>query len=182
MTMLVGCGAETDEPDAAGTPLSENATATLEVPLSVDCSSVPDTAEARAQLEEHGLCGFGKPSQNSPERRTTGIVRGNCGTLRLDVWNSGGGTMGWTTEITSSIGPMLGASYAGDWLNVTVRNSGLVSNSTLLLLRHSWVDVKAIATLPGNVWAKLTAASTTLATGVVCVNNGFPASGAWITR
>ncbi|MCS6938831.1 MAG: hypothetical protein RMJ55_13405 [Roseiflexaceae bacterium] len=148
---------------------------TVTVPLYVDCTNVPDTEAAREQLARHRLCNYGVPANSvTPDS----IVRGDCGSLSLDVFNSGGGILQWKAEITSTAGPFIYASYSGDWLNIDNGRSGGVVRDTGLTFTSDWLDIIPISTGAGWVWAKITVAQSTLWYGVICRNNGPVASSA----
>lgn len=130
---------------------------TITVPLYVDCTNVPDTEAAREQLARHRLCDYGVPANSvTPDS----IVRGDCGSLSLDVFDSGGGILQWKAEITSTAGPFIYASYSGEWLNIDNGRSGGVARDTGLTFTSDWLDIIPISTGAGWVWAKITMAQT----------------------
>lgn len=146
--------------------LQPNGTRVIRVPMNVDCSRVPNTAEAHGILAAHNLCGYGKRSGGvSPDNSVTGP----CGTLSLSVFDSGGGYMQWKGEITSSLGPFVSASYSGSWANITLGTNGPVGRS-YGGFTTDWVDVFPILTGPGSVYARINTATDTLAYGLQCTN------------
>lgn len=150
---------------------------TITLPLTVDCSSVPDTPEAREQLEKHKLCGYGQePGEPVPMATTIG----NCGTLSLNVFDSRGGNMLWKMEMNSSLGPMGSASYTGAWRNLDLSVGGDVFRTTGPNL-GTWLDTFNIYTRPGRVAAKITGATLVTIYGLTCVNNGPLFEGVTVT-
>jgi hypothetical protein len=156
-------------PIVAAPALAESGTtpssATISVALTLDCSSVPNTPEARKVLRDNGLCGFSKGGGITPY--TT--VIGNCGSLSLNVFNSGGGWMQWKAEITSSLGPFVFASYGGSWDNWQ-GGFGPVGRSYGPGLTSDWLDIFGILTGPGHVVGQINWAQDTLFWGGTCRN------------
>jgi hypothetical protein len=147
--------------DTAPTPTS----VTVQVALELDCSSVPNTPEARKVLRENRLCSYSKGGGITPY--TT--VFGNCGSLSLNVFNSGGGWMQWKAEITSSLGPFVFASYGGSWDNWQ-GGFGPVGRSYGPGLTSDWLDIFGILTGRGHVVGQINWAQDTLWWGGTCRN------------
>lgn len=157
---------------------SGNVGETIILPMTADCSSVPDTPEAKEELAKYKLCGYGlEPGEPSP----MGVAIGNCGTLSLNVFDSRGGNMLWKAEMNSTVGPMAFASYSGDWLNTSTGAANGVGRSTGPNLGN-WLDIFNIYTGPGYVYAKISTASLTTAYALTCYNSSFVASGANVTN
>ncbi len=116
-------------------------------------------------LRDNGLCGYSKGGGITPD--TT--VIGNCGSLSLNVFNSGGGWMQWKAEITSSLGPFVFASYGGSWDNWQ-GGFGPVGRSYGPGLTSDWLDIFGILTGPGHVVGQITWAQDTLWWGGTCRN------------
>ena len=151
---------------------------TITAPLYADCTSVPDTEAARNQLSRYGLCVYGASVDAVAPNST---VIGNCGSLSLHVFNSGGGILQWKAEINSTAGHFIHGSYTGDWRNNDNGRSGGVTRDTGLTFTTYWLDTPPISTGAGEVWAKITAAQITLWYGVICYNNGPVASSIKVT-
>jgi len=148
------------------------------IPLHADCTHVPNTKVAHEQLATYHLCGYGASvGVITPDSTVTG----DCGSLSLNVFDSKNGILQWKAEIYSIAGPFVSASYSGDWLNRDNGRSADVVRSTGVTFTDDWLDIFPISTGPGWVWAKITAAQSTLWYGVICYNNGPVASGATVT-
>lgn len=151
-----------------------NSIQTVTIPLTADCSNVPNTPQAKRELAKYNLCGYGhnKAGGVTPQ----GTVYGSCGSLSINVFNSNSGNMLWKAEMNSTVGWMAFASYAGDWQNGTTRSSGTVARSTGPNTGN-WTDTFNIYTGAGYVAAKISTAQFTTLYGLVCYNNGIPTSG-----
>lgn len=151
----------------------------VSVPLTVDCASAPQTSEAIQFMSRYKLCGYGDTRAAAGVTPET-IVYGNCGTLSLYTYNSGGGWMQWKGEITSSLGPFVAAGYTGDWRNNDTSRQGGVSRS-YVGLTSDWLDIFPILTGPGHVYSKITYAWDRLFWGLLCTNAGVPWSWTVVT-
>jgi hypothetical protein len=138
-----------------------------QIPMNLDCSTVPNTPVAQAALHKYGLCGHGKASGVTPNNS----VAGNCGTLSLYTYNALGGWMTWRAEITSSQGPFITASYSGSWANYTRGNSNGIGRS-FAGLTSDWLDIFPIQTLSGTVFSRIGAAGDILWWGGSCLSAG----------
>ncbi len=148
--------------------------AAIQVELTFNCSEVPDTPQARGQLARHNLCGYGQGQANSGDISTQShIVTGNCGTLTLNLYNSGGGWMHWQAIITSSLGPMVYASYSGSWNNLNA-GQGFVSRSSGVIFTSVWQSDVPVFTGRGTVTGQINSAQSILWWGLVCTNAGIP--------
>jgi hypothetical protein len=163
--------------DTGSTPDGE-LVGTIEVPMSVDCSTVPDTPEARKVLKEHNLCGSGKKGGDITPQ---GEIWGSCGMLRLTVFNQGGGTMIWRGEVYSTLGRMIGVSYSGRWENRTNGRSSFVARNAFPF-STSYVDVQAIWTGPGTVWAVIDGATSVTTGDIYCYSLGPVVSSTVVTN
>src|SRR5579885_754165 len=65
---------------------------TMTMGMKIDCSQVPNTEQAQALLTQHHLCGYGASSRSANPDTT---VYGDCGSLSLNLFNSGGGYVQW---------------------------------------------------------------------------------------
>lgn len=146
--------------DTAPTPTS----ATIQVALELDCSSVPNTPEARQVLRDNGLCGFSKKAGRITPYTT---VNGNCGSISLNLFNSGGGWMQWKGEITSTLGPFIYAAYGGSWDNWE-GGFGPVGRFFGPGLTSDWLDIFGILTGQGHVVGQINWAQDTLLWGGIC--------------
>ena len=146
--------------DTAPTPTS----VTIQVALDLDCSSVPNTPEARKVLRENELCGYSKSGGIAPDI----TVIGDCGSLSLNLFNSGGGWMQWKEEMTSSLGPFVAAGYTGSWDNFN-GGQGPVSRS-FVGLTSDWLDIFGIHTGAGHVVGQINGAWDRLWWGGLCTN------------
>ena len=135
------------------------------VSMHVDCSSVPDTKEARAATRRYHIC-----EQSSGGIAPMGTVSNNCGELSLNVSNRGGGLMQWTTRITSRLGPFTSGSYSGTWSNATLFRQGPVNHSRFGFT-SDWVDSFAIGTGAGSVFGVLSFAAIQLWWGPFCISS-----------
>lgn len=163
VTMLAPVGTALASAAPSGQPVAVHT-----IPLSVDCSRVPDTAQAHAILSSRNLCGFGKAGGGvSPDN----AVSGNCGTLSLYVYNSGNGYLQWKAEITSSAGPFISASYSGSWANTTNGGNGPV-NRSYSGWTSDWLDIFPIYTGAGQVFGRINSATDTLWWGGLCSGAG----------
>jgi hypothetical protein len=135
------------------------------VSMELDCSSVPDTHQAKAALRRYHLCGEGTGDVTSMS-----TVASNCGTLSLTVTNRGGGLMQWNGQIVSTLGPFTSASYSGSWSNITKGRQGPVSRSRFGFT-SDWLDSFAIGTGPGSVFGIIGAAAVQLWWGPWCVSS-----------
>ncbi|MBF6605703.1 MAG: hypothetical protein IVW53_09010 [Chloroflexi bacterium] len=140
---------------------------TITVALELDCSSVPNTPDARKALKDNGLCGFSKKGGGITPYTT---VSGTCGTLSLLLFDAGGGWMQWKAEITSSLGPFVFASYGGSWNNWW-GGFGPVGRSYGPGLTSDWLDIFGILTAPGYVTGQINWAQDTLWWGGTCRND-----------
>ncbi len=140
------------------------------VSMDVDCSNVPDTPEAKMALQRLGLCGFGRGEAEITPSVVRERVCGTCGCLILKLFNSRSGWMHWHAEITSSIGPMVYASYSGSWSNLDTNGSGPVSGNSGIILTGHWSDDKPILTGAGFVYGKIDVATSVTAYGLTCRN------------
>lgn len=140
---------------------------TIVVPLELDCSSVPDTPEARRMLKANGLCGNSKRDGGVT---TNATVVSNCGSLSLNVFNSGGGFMQWKAEITSSLGPFTSAAYGGSWDNFQA-GFGVVGRNYGPGITADWLDIFPIQTGPGHVVGQINWAWTHLWWGPYCTSS-----------
>jgi hypothetical protein len=153
-------------------------TTTIRVALELDCSSVPDTAQAQAILRNDGLCGYATHGAGAIPATT---VSGNCGSLSINVFNEGGGWMEWKAEITSSLGPFIVASYGGSWDNFQ-GGFGPVGRSFGPGLSSDWLDIFAILTGPGHVVGQINWARDTLWWGSTCTNAAVVGASTTVTR
>jgi hypothetical protein len=140
-----------------------SAPATVTVPMQLDCSSIPATAQAKAALRLYRAClGWGGVT-------TAGTVVSNCGSLSLSVANGGAGTLQWRGRITSTLGPFMNASYAGSWANITNNRRGAVSRSTFGF-SSDWSDIFPINTGAGSAFGIIGAAAVQLWWGPWCIS------------
>jgi hypothetical protein len=137
------------------------------VSMVLDCSSVPDTGEAKAAVRRYRVCGGGGGGDGGIT--PMGTVSNNCGDLSLNVANRGGGLMQWTGRITSRLGPFTSATYTGQWSNTTSLRQGPVNRSRFWFT-SDWVDSFAIGSGPGSVFGIITWASVQLWWGPFCVS------------
>lgn len=138
---------------------------TITVALELDCSSVPNTPDARKVLRDNGLCGYSKGGGGITSNVT---IIGNCGTLSLNLFNSGGGWMQWKAEMTSSLGPFVAAGYTGSWDNFN-GGQGPVDR-TFVGLTSDWLDIFGINTGAGHVVGQINYAWDRLWWGGLCTN------------
>ncbi len=160
VALTIFCGAAYANEDAAT------------VPLTIDCSQVPDTPATRAALAQYNLCGYGSAEGGATGQ---GSVYGNCGTLTLELEDSLDGSVSWHVNITSILGPMSSASFLGFVENMDFSTSYPMSGSFSGTYRDYWDDYGLEPTGPGPVIGLITAASSTLVLGGICTNSGFPA-------
>lgn len=147
---------------------------TVEVALTFECSEVPDTPEARGQLARYKLCGFGGQGNDGGEiGLASHVVTGSCGSLTLDLFDSGGGVMQWQIIITSSLGPMINAVYGGFWNNFT-GGEGFVFRDSGIIFTSEWQSNVPVFTAPGVVAAEAGEAESTLWWGLICSAAGVP--------
>jgi hypothetical protein len=134
------------------------------VSMVLDCSSVPDTKEARAATRRYHICADG-PGGVAPMSE----VSSNCGNLSLFVSNNFGGALQWRGRITSKLGPFTWATYGGNWSNLTNGRSGPVSR-TYGGFTSDWLDVLSINTGPGSAFGSISAAAVRLWWGAYCIS------------
>ncbi len=145
---------------------------TIDVPLDLDCSSVPNTPEAQAILTQHNLCGYGRIGGNVTPNAQRNEVRGTCGTLSLYLNNARSGNVGWKARITSSLGFMVNASYSGELMNNDTGLVTSVSRSSGPILTADWNPERFTRYIgPGTVYGKIYFAKSTLIWGASCTNN-----------
>lgn len=154
---------------AAGPALGKDGSAhpsvtTVSVALQLDCSTIPNTPEAQRIVKAFQLCG--QSAGGGVTTQTT--VIGNCGSLSLNLFNSGGGWMQWKGEMTSSLGPFVAAGYSGSWDNFN-GGSGGVSRS-FVGLTSDWLDVFPIYTGAGKVTGQINYAWDRLWWGGLCTS------------
>jgi hypothetical protein len=149
---------------------------TIEIALDLDCSSVPNTPEARKILRDNGLCGYSKGGGGITPQA---MIVGNCGTLSLNLFNSGGGWMQWKAEMTSSLGPFIAAGYTGSWDNIN-GGQGPVNRSYWGLTSH-WLDIFPIHTGAGRVVGQINYAWNRLFWGGLCTNVAVLGTSVWVT-
>lgn len=137
---------------------------TVEIPLQLDCSTIPNTPEARSIVRAAGLCGQSAPGGVTAE--TT--VIGNCGSLSLNLFNSGGGWMQWKAVMTSSLGPFIAAGYSGSWDNLNAGQGGV--GRGFGGLTSDWVDIFPINTGAGRVTGQINTAWDRLWWGGLCTS------------
>ena len=108
---------------------------------------------------------------------------GNCGSLTLALNDEGNGIAWWYVRIMSSIGLMVAASYTGWANNLDLSTADFVSGSmpSNHPFTYAWSDVKYVLTGPGEVEGVLVTASSTLVSGIMCHNSGFPTSETTVT-
>lgn len=140
---------------------------TTQVSLELDCSSVPNTPGARTVLRDNGLCGYSKAGVITPDI----TIVGNCGSLSLNLFNSGGGWMQWKEEMTSSLGPFVAAGYTGSWNNFS-GGQGPISRG-FLGLTSDWLDIFGIDTGGGRVVGQITYAWDRLWWGALCTSTSI---------
>lgn len=140
------------------------------VRLTPDCDAAPDDPETRRYLRKYGVCDGGKAKSRrvSPQN----LVVGDCGTLSLYVFNSGGGYLQWKANIVSSLGPFVAAHYVGSWSNPNRHASGPVDRP-FVGFTSDWLDIFPIYTQTGYVFGQITLARLTTFYGLPC-QNAFP--------
>ena len=178
LTVLVGTAlAETAHAkDPEGHPLSSGATVAT-VPLTVDCSQVPNTTEALNELKRRNLCGLGSPNGSvSPQ----GTVVGNCGSLTLNLFDHGSGFLHWQAIITSSLGPMVSASYSGEVTNLFTGWGSFVSQGKSPMFSTRWENDIAIRTGSGVIFGEIFSAKSVLAWGLVCTSRSIVTDSVWV--
>jgi hypothetical protein len=137
------------------------------VSMVLDCSSVPDTREARAATRRYHVCA------DSPGGvATMSEISSNCGTLSLFVSNNLGGALQWRGRITSKLGPFTLASYGGNWSNLTNGHNGPISRN-YGGITSDWLDVLSINSGPGSVFGNISVAIVRLWWGAYCIST-FP--------
>lgn len=151
------------------------------VGMNVDCSRVPNTAQAHLILTQHHLCGYGTSSQQTVKTVTPNavsaplavrrIVCGNCGCLILNLFNSGGGWLQWNGEITSSLGWMVYAQYSGYWVKTSGTMGSLsFTNGSGPIFTTDWLKPYPYYTRPGGVFGQINSAYSVLFYGLVCTS------------
>ncbi len=154
--------------------------AVIEVPMTVDCTSVPDTKEARDLLRQHGLCGYGEATQGP---RTESTTIGGCGSLTLTIWDdpANSGYIHWQVLITSFIGPWIYVTYDGSWTNISTGASAPVTYGSVIWPTSYFQHDLPILTGNGSVFGYVPfAMAQTAVGGVLCYNNGGVSSTAWV--
>lgn len=141
-----------------------SAPVTVSVPMYLDCSSVPATAQATSASRRFGTCG------GAGIATTTGTNTSNCGSLSLTVANAGNGFMQWRGRITSSLGPFMGASYGGTWSNLANGRQAVVTRSTFGF-SSVWSDIFPANSGAGPVFGMITAAAVQLWWGPWCTSS-----------
>jgi hypothetical protein len=141
--------------------------------MNVDCSRVPNTAQAHQILTQHQLCGYGTSSQQTVKTVTPNAVRqevcGSCGCLILKMFNSGGGWMQWNGEITSSLGAMVYAQYTGYWVKTSgAAGSQSFTNGSGAIFTSDWLKPYPYYTRFGGVFGQINSAYSLLWWGAVC--------------
>ena len=180
LTVFLGTVYADDASDADQAP--NEPVDTIVVSLTVDCSLTPDTPEIRRELADRNLCEYGNGTVDGDEEvEPYGTVFGNCGSLTLNLFNSGGGFLHWQTIITSSQGPMFSASYSGNAHNLHTGGGHYVSGSDSWIFSSYWQDDQAVYTGPGVIWGIITSARSTLVWGGVCTAAGTPTDVVWVT-
>jgi hypothetical protein len=134
------------------------------VSMYLDCSSVPDTKEARAATRRYHICAD-SPGGVTPMSE----VSSNCGTLSLFVSNDFAGALQWRGRITSKLGPFTLASYGGNWSNLTNGRNGPISRN-YGGITSDWLDVLSINTGPGSVFGNISVAIVRLWWGAYCIS------------
>jgi len=132
-------------------------------------------------MTAHQLCGYGARGgggNSGVSPRNT--IYGDCGTLSVYTFNSGGGWMQWKGEITSSAGPFVAAGYTGSWLNLNTNGSGPVGRS-FVGLTSDWLDIFPVYTHTGLIYSKITYAWDRLWWGGLCTSAGVPWSYVTVT-
>ena len=109
-------------------------------------------------------------------------VYGNCGSLTLNLYNSGGGFLHWQTIITSTNGPLFSASYNGAAHNLDTGGGHYVSDSDSWIFSTSWQSDKAVYTGPGVIFGEILSASSTTINGTQCVAAGYPTDVVWVSN
>ena len=151
--------------------------ATYRIPMTLDCSRVPDTAQARAALTKSKLCGYG---QRSGDITIDNTVPGDCGWLSVYVYNSGGGYMQWKGEIGSTLGVFVHAYYNATWANTTTGGSNSFSR-TYWGWTSDWLDIFPIYTGAGYVVGRIGFAQADLAWGGICYNTLPADHSVWVS-
>ena len=118
--------------------------------LTLDCSSIPNTAQAHQIAASLGICGYGKSGGIHPDN----TVYGTCGslTLTLSQWNHS--YVRWYVNITSILGNMDAESYAGSAHNAQTGGGGPVS-AIGTQYTTSWDSVQFLYFLPGNIHGEI---------------------------
>ncbi len=173
MAMLIGtanAGDSVEEPSEA----SSNNTPTVTAPLTLDCSSVPDTDAARKWLTLHNLCGYGS---GTSER---GTVVGNCGSLTLTLFNDFNQGVQWRMDMTSTLGPMIGGSFTGFTRNLDTGGYHSVSKYKPVMFTTHWTYYTHVPTGSGIILGEITSAISFLLWGATCTASSFPTDVVWV--
>jgi hypothetical protein len=141
-----------------------SAPVTVSVPMHLDCSSVPATAQATAASRGFRACG------GAGIAKATGTNTSNCGSLSLTVANAGNGFMQWRGQITSRLGPFMSASYGGTWSNLANGRQAVVTRSTFGF-SSVWSDIFPANSGAGPVFGMITAAAFQLWWGAWCTSS-----------
>ncbi len=156
---------------AASSAPSNPMVATLTVGMNIDCSSVPNTAQAQSILQQKHLCKYAVSGRSSPSPDIVrGRVCGDCGCLILNLFNAKGGYLQWNGEITSTQGPIVNASYAGSWTNNNLGTVGPVARNSGLIFTSDWLDIATFYTRAGTIYGRIDTATDTLWWGATCTN------------
>ena len=113
-------------------------------------------------LKAYGLCGESKGGGIAPYVS----ISSNCGTLSLNLFNSGGGWMQWKAEVASSLGPFVAAGYTGSWDNLSAGQGPV--NRSFFGLTSDWLDTFPIQTAAGKVVGQINYAWDRLWWGGLC--------------
>jgi hypothetical protein len=169
LVMAIAVSASIVPAAAAGEPAANQGPANpaASVSLSLDCSTVPDTSQARAALRRYHVCG-----KDGGGLSAMSSVTSDCGTLSLFVSNDFGGALQWRGRITSRLGPFVFGQYAGTWSNLTNGRSGPVGRS-YVGATSDWLDVIRIGTGTGSVFGIIQGAVIRLWWGGYCTST-FP--------
>jgi hypothetical protein len=148
----------------------------VQVPMTLDCKGLSGSALVYAQ--EHKLCDFGKGVTTQGGVSPDNVVPGNCGTSWLFLQDLGAGIAGFNMSATSTLGPIVNATYNTSWVNWSTLRTGNVTGSDWPF-STTWSRFGVDSTGAGDVTAVMSG-GVTLVWGGYCTFN-FPSDGRRIT-
>jgi hypothetical protein len=160
-------------PAYADKPTPQSIIVRRDYEMVLDCSTIPKTATGQRIASSLGICGSGT-GLNLPNliQPNASSVTGPCGTLSLEIYPiPGRQRVHWRATITSFLGNMVFASYAGSATNLTTGRGGLVTGQAYPNA-SSWTDGKDLRFLTGLIYGRIDTATSQLWWGPYCYNAG----------